>query len=593
MDLLEQARHRLFSQAKVPSSLGALETIALEMVRVQKTLDISIADPYLILCAADHGAVCSEITLSSADITRSQCLNFASGNGSCAIACQQNNVGFRMLDLGILKPLPPDSAIQDCRIAAGTSDFFKGNAMTEDQLQRAMKAGSDAVSALPPDCNTVVFGEMGIGNSSSAILLAAALSGKKLDPFFDCGNLDSSRIAIRKYTALCKALESFKPSTPQEAFIRFGGFEIAAIAGGMIQASKKGLAILVDGLITASSLLFASKIYPDTINHCIAAHKSSNRGYMAIINETGLVPMLDFGMAPGEGTGAVSAIPLFRESCALFCQMKSFEKAAVSCVYTRPLSYDFALGTTSFIIADELVPNVEYLKDKVQDVELVLFESEETSNFPDPATISALKSIADENNLTYTVHLPYDVSLGTDSQIAVSQTVKAINLTRNLPVHAYVLHLMPEHELKYPAENIPLWQHHCLTNVRSILNLTGIPSRLLCIENLSYDMSFAWPVIEALDTGTTLDVGHMWKYGYYSSDLVRLMLERSRVIHLHGVDSTGRDHIGLEKLDRTLLRTFLHDFSLYARKRTQVMTLEVFSKHDLESSIAILKEELK
>jgi nicotinate-nucleotide--dimethylbenzimidazole phosphoribosyltransferase len=601
--ILQTARDRLFLQAKIPGALGMLETFALELVRTQRTLDIEIREPNLILCAADHGAAApvnasddkpihSDITLSSQDITHSQCLNFADGNGSCSIICHESKIEMSILDLGVLKPFKEETGIRNCRVADGTSSFLAEDAMTSQQLDLAMSFGASAVEALPAECNTVIFGEMGIGNSSSAILTAAAITGRPLSEYFDCGNLDGSSISIRKFDALSRALSGYEGKTAREAFIRFGGFETAAIAGGMIKAAEKGMTILLDGLITASSLLFASKIHPEVMDFAIPTHCSSNLGFQAMAEDLGFHRMIGLDMCLGEGSGAAAVVPFLRQSCALFRNLRTFNQAKVSCAYKRPLSDDFAIGTTSCIIPDDIIPNVRLLSSKVQDIELVLFESEVTSNLPNEATLMALSQYAKDNHITYTVHLPYDVKMGTESSIAVEQTAKTINLTKGLPVHAFILHLMPEKEIAYPAQDIPSWQKWCIRNVGEILKRTGIPSRMLCVENLSYDFSFAMPVIQALNLGVTIDVGHLWKYGYYSTELVKLMLTRSRVVHLHGVDDTGRDHVSLDKLDRKLLHRFLRDFAAFSKPRTHVLTLEVFSQSDLDTSLEVLKEEL-
>ena len=121
--ILQTARDRLFLQAKIPGALGMLETFALELVRTQRTLDIEIREPNLILCAADHGAAApvnasddkpthSDITLSSQDITHSQCRNFADGNGSCSIICHESKIEMSILDLGVLKPFKEETGIK-------------------------------------------------------------------------------------------------------------------------------------------------------------------------------------------------------------------------------------------------------------------------------------------------------------------------------------------------------------------------------------------------------------------------------------------------------------------------------------------------
>lgn len=595
-ELTAQARRKIFSQAKIPSSLGILEEFAIALVKAQGTTGISISHPTLILCAADHGAASHRITLSNAGITHSQCVNFASGNGSCAVLCRENGIEMRILDMGVLEGFEPELGIIDRRCAAGTGDFTKGDAMTKPQMSKCLEAGAEAVKSLDKECNTVIFGDMGIGNSSSAIAVAAAITHKGLNRYFDCGSLDAGRIAISKYDILKAALDNYNGTTAEQAFLRFGGFEIGAIAGGMIEASRRNIAIVLDGLICISALLLASRLDPHVLESVIPAHKSASISYQRIAEDLGIRSPLDMGMSPGEGSGAAAAIPLLRESCALFSKLKSFGEARVNCAYRSFALSDFAIGATSYTIPADIVANARFIcsemHDKVQDMELVLFESEETSSFPDKESIIALADIAERNKMTYTVHLPYDLSLGSDSPAAVEQICNAVSLTRSLPVHAYILHLMPEDEKPFPARDIPAWQSRCKENVKRILQRTALPSRLLCVENLSYSFSYVTDIVEELDLGVAIDMGHLFKYDMYSTSLVARMLERARVVHMHGVDSAGHDHIGLDKLDKASLRLFLRDLKLYSRPRTLVLTMEVFSEDDLRSSLKTLMEEL-
>lgn len=258
-------------------------------------------------------------------------------------------------------------------------------------------------------------------------------------------------------------------------------------------------------------------------------------------------------------------------------------------------------GTSSYIIPADILPNVEYLKDKVDDIELVLFESREASNIPGPDVISELQRQAAENNLTYTVHLPYDVKAGSPDEAerlhAVDMWERIIGITACLPVHGFIVHLEPERYRNddgtpclEPAEDIPAWKERVCRSMRELRGRTAgiISPSLLCVETLSYDLMTLLPDILGNGFSITLDVGHLWLNGLYSPSYVRRLLPYTRIVHLHGV--TGlKDHQGLEVHDRLQLCGFL-DILKEFRAQDIVLTLEIFSERDLEESLKVLKE---
>ncbi|MGE4453576.1 MAG: cobamide remodeling phosphodiesterase CbiR [Sphaerochaeta sp.] len=253
------------------------------------------------------------------------------------------------------------------------------------------------------------------------------------------------------------------------------------------------------------------------------------------------------------------------------------------------------LGTTSYIIPDDILPNVRYLSDKVDDIELVLFESEAMSNLPDRSTIKALASLAKEHQLTYTVHFPLDIHPGSQSIVERNRFVDSIqrivDLTSSLDPFAYVLHLTPEEYGRSPASDVDRWLSALKESLRSMLERCGMPSRMFCAETLSYPFSLVLPLIEEFDLSITLDVGHIWLMGYDMEENLASLLSRTRVAHLHGVHG-GKDHLGLEKGNAAQISRFLAALEQQMKQDMveRVLTLEVFSEADLDSSLSLLQE---
>jgi sugar phosphate isomerase/epimerase len=252
----------------------------------------------------------------------------------------------------------------------------------------------------------------------------------------------------------------------------------------------------------------------------------------------------------------------------------------------------FRVGTTSYILPDDILPNVEYLAPRVDDVQLVLFETDEYgSNLPDAALRRQLIMLAQQHNLTYTVHLPLDLRLGDGGAAADLSLLKAwrvIEATRDLRPYAYTAHLDGALLLGNPTTaELAAWQANALRALEIVVSWLDRPE-LLCIENIErWDPGAFAPVVEALPVGLTADVGHFWLQGADPVAYLERWAQRIRVVHLHGIadrDHASLAHVPAERLD-PVVQALRLDFS-------GVLTLEVFSREDLESSLAALQSSL-
>jgi sugar phosphate isomerase/epimerase len=254
--------------------------------------------------------------------------------------------------------------------------------------------------------------------------------------------------------------------------------------------------------------------------------------------------------------------------------------------------FPFRLGTTSYIIPDDILPNVRYLADKVQDVELVLFEVDDgANNLPTPEVVAELQALAEAHGLTYTVHLPLDLRLGADGDEGHVSLVKAravIERTRALNPWAYVLHLDGRELLAAPGpETAAAWRNQAVRALELALGWAGGPERL-AVENLErYPLDFWTPVLERVPVARCVDIGHLWLDHHDPLPFLGAALSRTRVVHLHGVaqrDHQSLSHVLPEKLDPVM------DYLCEAYKG--VLTLEVFSEADFHSSVAALEASL-
>jgi nicotinate-nucleotide--dimethylbenzimidazole phosphoribosyltransferase len=236
-------------------------------------------------------------------------------------------------DAGVNHDFDPCNGLLDAKVAYGTASYLDGAAMTGAQRDTAMRHGADAVEAAHANgCNVIGFGEMGIGNTSSASLLTHCLAGA---PLADCvgrgTGLDDTGLA-RKQALLSQALTAWtkRSDAPLDVLARFGGFEIAMLAGAMIAAAERRMVLLIDGFIVTAALLVAVRINPDVRECCIFAHCSDEAGHAVQLRHLQAKPLLQLGLRLGEGTGAALAYPLLRAACAFLDEMASFDSAGVS-----------------------------------------------------------------------------------------------------------------------------------------------------------------------------------------------------------------------------------------------------------------------
>lgn len=245
---------------------------------------------------------------------------------------------------------------------------------------------------------------------------------------------------------------------------------------------------------------------------------------------------------------------------------------------------NFRIGTTSYIIPDDIIPNVHYLGGKAEDIELVLFEVDEgPSNLLTPAQQAALASLAQQNGMTYTVHLPLDLNLAEDAitrDISFLKAKKAIDCTLGLNPWAYVLHLEGKERLagKQSKEE---WLKKALAGLAQLSEWVGDP-KLLAVENVDhYPIDFIDEIFAHSQVSRCIDIGHLWLEGYDPIPFLEKNISRARVLHIHGIgerDHKSLKHVEIEELKRVI--GFIQKSGFDG-----VMTIEVFGEEDFVTSL--------
>lgn len=240
------------------------------------------------------------------------------------------------------------------------------------------------------------------------------------------------------------------------------------------------------------------------------------------------------------------------------------------------------LGVTSYVYPADLLTNISLLAGRVQDVELVLFDTPKASNFPSPADVERMAQIGQEKDLTYTVHFPINHRVGSadrkERHTMAQQMIQLIKLTAPLRPQGYITHLEGIRPAD-PADTVRLWQRDCLETLKRVVD-TGVDPSLLCAENLDFPFDWTDAVTEPLGMSVCMDIGHLWRNGTPQMRHFDRYRRRARVIHLHG-ENNGTDHISLTYITEQrceFVREVLSDF-------TGVVTLEVFEEMQVRYSI--------
>jgi len=255
------------------------------------------------------------------------------------------------------------------------------------------------------------------------------------------------------------------------------------------------------------------------------------------------------------------------------------------------MNYPFRLGTTSYIIPDDILPNTRYLAGKVKDIELILFEVDDgPNNLPAPEVVDELAQIASQHDMTFTVHLPLDLKLGDDGSTQDKSLVKAkrvIDCTRGLNPWAYVLHLDGKSVRTSTDKGlIKQWQDNSVRALDIVSEWVGGAEKL-AVENLeTYPLDFIQPVLDRIPVSRCVDIGHLWLDGHDPLPYLQAALPRVRVIHIHGL--AERDHRSLAFMPQEKVRAVWDE--LVRVQYSGVLTLEIFSEEDFISSLEVIEK---
>ncbi len=311
---IEEAALRNSMLTKPAGALGRLEDIAAWYAGWRGTPNPSIESPCIVVFAGNHGVTAHGVSAYPMGVTAQMVENFRSGGAAINQLCDE--VGAEL-------------SVYPMQLDVPTADFTSQPAMTKEEFVEALSTGWNSVNAA---CDTLVVGEMGIGNTTAASAVAAALFDRDPETWVGRGTgIDESGITVKR-AAVADGLSTHLEflDDPFEALRRLGGKEMAAMAGAIARARIESIPVILDGFICTAAAAVLEKARLGALDHCIAGHLSAEAAHGRLLDSIGKLPLLRLGLRLGEGTGGALAIPVVRAALRCHSGMATFEEAQVS-----------------------------------------------------------------------------------------------------------------------------------------------------------------------------------------------------------------------------------------------------------------------
>jgi nicotinate-nucleotide--dimethylbenzimidazole phosphoribosyltransferase len=321
------AKQQLDGLAKPPGSLGRLETLAVDICRIQQTLSPRVDQRRLVIFAADHGVTAEGVSAWPSAVTAAVRDTVVAGGAASSVLATVHHTECLVIDVGVLTAANQlNSGLVTARVRSGTRNLLVEPALTPEEFEQAVAIGQRAAEdAAANGMQVVIGGEIGIGNTTAASLVIALATGVVPRLVVGRGAGADDATWARKLAVVTMVWERYRTlwqTAPREVIPAVCGLEIAALAGFFIAAAARGLTIVVDGVVTTAALLIAEELAPRTRAQCLAAHAGAEPGHRVALEALRLRPYLDgWELRLGEGTGGLLLLPLMDAAVAMLTQM--------------------------------------------------------------------------------------------------------------------------------------------------------------------------------------------------------------------------------------------------------------------------------
>lgn len=308
------------SLAKLPHSLGRLETLVVQLAGIQRTANPILDKRLVFVLCADNGVTAEGVTPSAPWVTAAQAVNFAKGGGVVNAFARFSQADVHPVDIGIATPYDPAAGVWNRHLAAGTGNIATGPAMSRALCLSAIETGIQlAYDACRDGYTLILTGEMGIGNTTTSSAVASVLLGITPE---DAAARGAGGTAMQRHKAavIRQAIDCNHPdpSDPIDALTKLGGLDLAALCGVYIGCAASGVAVMIDGLISATAALCAARLSPAALGYMLPSHCSAEVLSAQILKELNLSPIIHADLCLGEGTGGLLCLSILDHALAAY-----------------------------------------------------------------------------------------------------------------------------------------------------------------------------------------------------------------------------------------------------------------------------------
>lgn len=306
-------RRRASDVLRPIGALARLDEVAVWLAGWQRTARPRVDSPIAVVFVADHGVVTEGVSAYPGAVTEAMFKALNEGAATATVMAGMIDARLSVIDVGV---------------GRATGNLAREPALTQARFTEAFEAGRSAVAELTTDL--LVVGEMGIGNTTAASAVCAALLGGPAEEWTGRGTGIDDETFARKVAVVETARRRIGEDTgPLDVLREVGGSELAAIAGAVLETRLRSIPVVLDGFVSTAAAVPLEVARPGALDHCIAGHCSGEPGHRLLLEKLGKRPLLDLGLRLGEGSGALAAVPLVRLAAACVTDVATFQEWGV------------------------------------------------------------------------------------------------------------------------------------------------------------------------------------------------------------------------------------------------------------------------
>lgn len=331
-EAMKTTRDHLDQLTKPQGSLGRLEELTIKLAGITGQERPRFPQKGVIVMAADHGVVSEGVSAYPQEVTAQMVQNFLAGGAAINVLARRVGARVIVVDMGVVTDIPEHPNLISKKIGRGTQNMALGSAMSLEEALSAITAGIKIIeSEIAQGLNLVAIGEMGIGNTTAASAIVAAITGQSVADATGHGTGIDQKKWEHKVAVIKRALaiNHPDPAEPVDVLAKVGSYEIAGLVGVILGAAAQRLPVMIDGFISGAAALIATELCPQVRDFLIAAHNSVELGHRIMLERMELVPLLNLDLRLGAGTGAMMALHLVDDAIAIRDEMATFADAGV------------------------------------------------------------------------------------------------------------------------------------------------------------------------------------------------------------------------------------------------------------------------